>query len=114
MLGIVYYIISTAPLAAFVIIAASLYNLITAYVYVHSTEFAVTTKRVIVKLGLIRRSTKELNHKQVESLVVDQSILGRIFNYGTIKLIGTGGSTTRLHHIEAPLEFRKRTLEAIQ
>ncbi len=48
-----------------------------AWLYAWSTELAVTSKRVIAKLGFIRCSTVELRHSKVESLHVDQSLLGR-------------------------------------
>ena len=57
-----------------------------------TSEFAITNKRVIVKQGLISRQTLELNLQRVESVSVDQSILGRILGYGTITIIGTGGN----------------------
>jgi uncharacterized membrane protein YdbT with pleckstrin-like domain len=57
----------------------------------HATsEFAVTNRRVIIKVGLIRRRTVELRLEKVESIGVDQSILGRILGYGTIIVHGTG------------------------
>ena len=55
-------------------------------------EFVVTNKRVIVKTGLISRRTLEMNLNKIESVNVDQSILGRLLNYGTITIIGTGGT----------------------
>ena len=59
-----------------------------------TTEFAVTSRRVIVKEGFIRRSTpSELNHNRVEGLAVDQGVFARIFNAGTIWVVmGTGGT----------------------
>ena len=72
-----------------------------------TSEFAITNKRVIVKMGLIRRQTLELNLQRVESVSVSQSILGRILGYGTITIIGTGGTKEPFHRIAHPLEFRK-------
>jgi len=77
-----------------------------------STEFAVTTKRIIAKKGLIRRSTVELNHSKVESLNVDQGIFGRIFGYGTVVVNGAGQGTG-IAHISSPMEFRKQAHETI-
>ncbi len=57
-----------------------------------TTEFAVTSRRVIAKRGLIGRSTLELNHARVEGLAVRQGIISRIFNAGTIVVNGTGGT----------------------
>ena len=54
------------------------------------TEMAVTDRRIIYKRGLIRRMTAEMNIEKVESVSVGQSILGRILDYGTIDVRGTG------------------------
>ncbi|HLJ20739.1 MAG TPA: PH domain-containing protein [Stellaceae bacterium] len=73
-----------------------------------TTELAVTDRRVIFKRGLIRRHTVEMNMDKVESVDVDQSILGRIFNYGDVTVRGTGASIEPLRMIGDPLHFRSR------
>jgi Bacterial PH domain len=73
-----------------------------------STELAVTDRRVIFKRGLVRRHTVEMNMDKVESVDVDQSILGRIFNYGDVTVRGTGASIEPLRLIDDPLGFRSR------
>jgi len=73
----------------------------------HTSEFAITSKRIIIKVGLIRRRTMELNIPKVESVHVDQSILGRILGYGSISIVGTGGSRETFNKISKPLDFRK-------
>jgi uncharacterized membrane protein YdbT with pleckstrin-like domain len=72
-----------------------------------SSEFAITSKRIIIKVGLISRRTLEMNLAKVESVNVDQSILGRILGYGTITVIGTGGTRESFYRISSPLDFRK-------
>jgi len=72
-----------------------------------TTELAVTSKRIIAKVGIIRRETIELNHSKVESLSVDQSILGRILNYGTLTINGTGGNKLPIKTISKPMLFRQ-------
>jgi uncharacterized membrane protein YdbT with pleckstrin-like domain len=71
-----------------------------------TTEIAVTDKRIIYKTGLIRRHTIEMNMDKVESVDVDQSVSGRIFNFGTILIRGTGSDVEPLRRIENPIEFR--------
>lgn len=71
-----------------------------------TTELAVTDRRVIFKRGLIRRHTVEMNMDKVESVDVDQSVLGRIFNYGDVTVRGTGASIEPLRMIGDPLHFR--------
>ena len=72
-----------------------------------TSEFAITNKRIIIKVGLISRQTLEMNLAKVESVHVNQSIPGRIFNYGTITVIGTGGTRESFNRISKPLDFRK-------
>ncbi len=73
-----------------------------------SSEFAVTNKRVLIKVGFIRRHSLELLLSKVEGIGVDQGILGRVFNYGTMSVIGTGGTRESFRDIARPLEFRKQ------
>lgn len=71
-----------------------------------STELAITDRRVIYKSGLLRRHTVEMNRSKVETVGVDQSILGRILGYGTVVVRGTGGSFEPIAMIGDPLTFR--------
>jgi uncharacterized membrane protein YdbT with pleckstrin-like domain len=70
------------------------------------TEFAVTDRRVIYKRGFITRHTAEMNMEKVESVDVDQSVLGRMLGYGTIHVLGTGQGIEHLHRIAHPIELR--------
>ncbi len=72
-----------------------------------TSEFAVTNKRVVFKVGLINRHTLELVLAKLETIGVEQNIPGRIFNYGTIIVTGTGGTKEPFREIADPLEFRK-------
>jgi uncharacterized membrane protein YdbT with pleckstrin-like domain len=73
-----------------------------------SSEFAVTNKRVLIKVGLIRRHSLELLLQKVEGIGVDQGILARILGYGTITVSGTGGTREAFRMIAKPLEFRRQ------
>lgn len=77
-----------------------------------TSEFAVTNRRVVVKLGLISRHTLELSLAKVESIGVEQGLLGRLLGYGTIVVIGTGGTRERFDRISDPLAFRRAVMEA--
>jgi len=72
-----------------------------------TSEFAITTKRVIIKVGFISRRTLEMNLSKIETVNVDQSIMGRILNYGSITIIGTGGTKEVFNDIASPMQFRK-------
>jgi uncharacterized membrane protein YdbT with pleckstrin-like domain len=71
-----------------------------------TTEIDVTDMRIVFKRGFIRRHTVEMNMDKVESVDVDQSILGRMFDFGNIVVRGTGHGIEPLYNIQAPLQFR--------
>ena len=72
-----------------------------------TTELAITNKRVIAKFGLISRSTIEINLQKIESIQVNQGILGRIFNFGSIVVSGAGNPQAPIPGISSPLQFRR-------
>mgnify|MGYP001553666968 FL=1 len=74
-------------------------------------EFVITNKRVIIKTGLFSRYTFEMNLNKIESVNVDQSIFGRMLGYGTITIIGTGGTKESFLNIADAVEFRKKFQE---
>lgn len=83
-----------------------------AYIRFKTTELAITTKRVIVKFGFIRRSTIEINIGKVESIQVEQDVLGRVFNFGTLIISGAGTAQAPIPGISGPMEFRRAFIEA--
>ncbi len=85
-------------------------NFLRAWFKRFTTEIAVTDRRVIFKHGFVRRQTVEMNMSKVESVDVDQSILGRMFDYGDITVRGTGGGLEPLHMIANPLAFRNAVI----
>jgi len=76
-----------------------------------TTELAITNKRVIAKFGLISRSTIEINLQKIESIQVNQGILGRIFNFGSIVVSGAGNPQAPIPGISSPLEFRRSFID---
>ena len=93
-------------LGVFVILVGALYFLREAIAY-WTTEIAVTNQRVIMKRGLISRDTIEINMPQVESVDVRQPIFGRLLDYGTVIVRGTGGGLNPLAWVSAPLALRR-------
>jgi uncharacterized membrane protein YdbT with pleckstrin-like domain len=79
-----------------------------------SAEFTVTNKRVVVKLGTIRRRAIEMLLSKVEEIGVDQGVIGRVLGYGTVVIVGTGGSKEVFMLIGNPLEFRRQVHEQIE
>jgi uncharacterized membrane protein YdbT with pleckstrin-like domain len=86
--------------------------LIWAWINIKSTEIAITSRRVIAKYGFVKRHTVEINLDKVEALKVEQTVMGRMLNYGTILLSGAGTSVAPMLHIADPLVFRRKFMEA--
>ncbi len=86
----------------------------TSYVIYISSEFGITNKRVLMKVGMIRRNSLEIMLRKIESIHVIQTIPGRLFDYGVIIISGTGGSKDLFKYIPSPLNFRKTTQEQIE
>jgi uncharacterized membrane protein YdbT with pleckstrin-like domain len=71
------------------------------------TEFAVTNRRVISKRGFVWRETEEMNMDKVETVDIDQTILGRILGYGDMRITGTGGTNNiEVRRIADPFALR--------
>ena len=72
-----------------------------------STELAVTNRRVIAKSGLIARRTVEMNLAKIESVRVEQTVMGRLFGYGSLVVTGTGATMDPIRYIADPIRFRQ-------
>ncbi len=71
-----------------------------------ATEIVVTDRRVIFKRGLLARHTVEMNVGKIETVDVEQGLGGRIWNYGTVLIYGTGSGFEPLVGVGAPLRIR--------
>jgi uncharacterized membrane protein YdbT with pleckstrin-like domain len=111
--GILVAILPSSPSAhllvlivAVVILAVGTLSVIRAWWNRFTTEIAVTDRRIIYKRGFVRRYTVEMHMDKVESVDVDQSLWGRLFNYGDVIIHGTGVGLEPLRNIDRPLELR--------
>ena len=95
-----------AGIVGWLLVAIALILLAQAWFVKWTTEIAVTNLRVIQKRGFIRRSTNEMNMDKVESVIVDQTLLGRLLDYGSVAVRGTGSGIDVLHFIGKPVELR--------
>ena len=80
----------------------------------NATEMAVTNRRVVIKSGLASRKTIEMLLNKVESIEVSEPAFGRMLGYGTIVVIGTGGTPEPFHKVAHPLEFRSQVQQQIE
>ena len=100
--GIVLLCLSASAVAAL----TALYWTFTAWFHRWTTETDVTNLRVVHKTGFIKRRTFEMSLDKVESVDVNQSILGRILNYGDVTILGVGEGRETIKTIASPLAFR--------
>jgi hypothetical protein len=91
---------------AWLLLVIPLGILASAIVTVRTSELVITDRRVLIKVGFIQRQTFEMFISKIESVAVFQSMMGRLFNYGTVTIRGTGGSSESFGTIAAPLQFR--------
>ena len=91
-----------------ILLLVGVFFLIKNFIYVFSTELYITQKFTIAKYGLIKRDTIEMLNNKVESIRVNQGIIGRVLNYGDIVIVGAGGSSSPIRFISTPLEFRRQ------
>ena len=80
----------------------------------NATEMAVTNRRVVIKTGLGSRKTIEMLLNKVESIEVSETAMGRMLGFGTIVVIGTGGTSEPFHKVAHPLEFRSQVQQQIE
>ncbi len=89
-----------------VIFAIAVFRLAAATIFFTTSEYGITNKRIIMKTGWIERKSVEVFLEKLEAINVYQSILGRILDYGTITVVGTGGTQDFYINVPRPLEFR--------
>ena len=92
--------------AAAVIAAVALYFTIKGWFHRLTTETDVTDRRVVHKTGFIKRRTFEMALDKIESVDVDQTVLGRLLNYGDVTILGVGEGRQTIPTIASPLAFR--------
>src|SRR5208282_3068606 len=91
---------------AWVPLAIGALLLLGAFIKRQSSDFAVTNKRVMTKVGVLDTRSIELLLGKIEAIAVEQSLMGRLFGYGVIVITGTGGTKEAFTHIQSPLAFR--------
>jgi uncharacterized membrane protein YdbT with pleckstrin-like domain len=105
--GVVWALSANKQLYAIPPAAIAIIVLVAAWIRRRSSEFAVTNKRVIIKLGVTTTRSMELLLTKVEGITVTQSLMGRMFGYGEIVVTGSGGTQEPFDNIQSPLDFRQ-------
>jgi len=104
------YIIRYAFLAAILLVLAVFVCRILMYICV---EYGVTNKRLLIKKGVLRVVTTEIPIDRIESIRCVQGLAGMIFNYGTLRISGVGGSVPAFHMVCKPYALRRKIVRII-
>lgn len=86
--------------------------LLRAWLHIYSTEVVVTNMRVLVKVGISTATTAEIDRNRISSVVVTKPLLGRIFNYGWVSILGYSGNISGLPVLASPHEIQKHIYHA--
>jgi uncharacterized membrane protein YdbT with pleckstrin-like domain len=108
-----FYKIRLASLVILICLLTTIFSGFAAFVRYATSEYGITNRRLVIKTGWLSRDTVDLSINRIEAIYVDQSILGRILNYGTIRIIGTGGTQDPFFYIPRPMRFRNLAQEQI-
>jgi len=103
----------SATVGFFFLVFAGLLILL-GYLIRKATEMAVTNKRIVIKTGLLSRKTFELLLTKVESIGVEEGLLGRMLGYGSVVVRGTGGTPEPFKNVAHPLEFRRQVQQRVE
>lgn len=106
--------VHTFEIVAGVLLIGAVITLLLGAAQRNATEMAVTNRRVIIKVGLVGRRTVEMMLSKVESIEVKETGIGRMLGYGTIVVIGTGGTPEPFYRVAHPLQFRSMVQQQIE
>ncbi len=98
---------------ALVLYVVALVLLVWPLILRRSTELVITDRRAVVKTGIISTSALEIRFSKIETIKVDQSILGRLLNFGSITMTGTGSTFDPVAYIGKPLQFKNQLSRAM-
>lgn len=110
-------ILSIVPflhIIAYALVVVGVFATAVSAISYHYTEYTITNKRFIRRIGFVSRSTSGLMLKRVEGVDAIQSITGRILGFGNVLITGTGGTQEVIINIPNPFEFRRKLQQAIQ
>lgn len=78
------------------------------------SEYTITNKRIIMKVGLVHRRSLEIFLDRIEGIYVEQNIVGQVLGFGTVLIGGVGGTKDPFRYIPNPIEFRNKVQQQIQ
>lgn len=99
---------SLYDIISFFLIIYTLFKLINRMIEYRTSEYTVTNLRVVMKIGVLNRVAIELMLNRLEAVTVQQSLFGQMFNYGTVILVGIGGTRDAFSYVPKALYFRQQ------
>jgi hypothetical protein len=93
-------------LFAGIVALVGVFNFFSDLISFYYSEYVITNRRVLMKVGFIRQRSLEIYLEKIEGIVVEQNIIGRILNFGTVMISGVGGTKDPYYFIPDPLKFR--------
>jgi uncharacterized membrane protein YdbT with pleckstrin-like domain len=94
-----------------IMVGLAVWSGLSGWIHRKTSEFAVTDRRLIAKVGLISRRTVEMHLTKIESLAIDQPVLGRILGFGTVKCRGMGAGDQEFRLVAKAMLVRRHVYE---
>jgi uncharacterized membrane protein YdbT with pleckstrin-like domain len=111
--GIVGLLVIKHPIPAGLLFLVAVAIILPTILRYSTNGLVLTNKRVISSQGVTSRRSIDISLQKIEGVSVDQSLMGQIFNYGTIVIRGTGGGLEKFPLLGAPAEFTKELHQQI-
>ncbi len=105
--------VAKLPMILWIIFVITIPLAIWEWLKLRNTEMGTTNKRVILKTGIISRKSDEMKISSIETVEIEQGIMGRILGFGTVKVTGKGISDLVFNKIDDPMDV-KRKIESIE
>jgi uncharacterized membrane protein YdbT with pleckstrin-like domain len=95
-------------MVGFALLLIAAVSVVAAVISKKTTEMAVTNRRALIKVGFLNRKSYEILLLKIESIGIEENILGRILGYGSVVVRGTGGTPELFRKVKNPFEFRRQ------
>ena len=105
--------VAKLPMILWIVLIITIPLALWEWLKLHFTEMGVTNKRVIFKTGIVSRHSEEIKLSSIETVEIEQGIMGRILGFGTVKVTGRGISDLVLTRINDPMDVKRR-IESIK
>ena len=79
-----------------------------------TTHLAITNKRIVGKVGILRVDTIDFPIEKVDNVTYNAGIFGNLFKYYTLQITGTSGDKKELKMVANAQAFKNAVSEAIE